>query len=226
MQLLLAWTADADLQGVGDRSVERAATLAAAREGLANCDAAVAVDLADGTPADLLAAVRGGKHCGPETPVVLVGEAGEGAAGFDEVVPEGDSDALAAALAAVERGLDYRAAVDDLYERCRRRAEEPAGAAAGTASSAGGTAAGSDGGGADGDAGDRGGRDAERELAAAAARARREYERVRLASDRTPYAHLLGPEARRDSAAPFRDAFAAGEALSEEHETESDGSEE
>lgn len=135
-------------------SVEHVATLADARVRTATAPVAVVGDLRDGAAAELCGRLRA---AGVDTPLVGLGREGEYVASVDGPADE----RLPAAVRLAPHAVAYRDAVDDLYERCRRRTD-------------------------DGDADADGGN-----VTAARRTATDSLERARRLAGRTPYEYLL-----------------------------------
>lgn len=94
-------------------AVERVATLAAARDHLADADIVVVGDPEDATADDVRGAAPG------DVPLVRLGADDD----FETTVPRPvDSEAVVHAVQLADRVRSYRTAVDDLYRLCRERA--------------------------------------------------------------------------------------------------------
>lgn len=148
-------------------SVEHVTTLAAARVRTATVPVAVVGALRDSDAETLCCRLR---DAGVDTPLIGLGRAG----GYAVTVDGPNDQRLPAAVQLVPHAAAYREAVDDLYERCQRRA---------------------DAGDTDGSATDEGGAGAIDDDEAAVAAARRtateRLDRARQLAGQTPYEHLL-----------------------------------
>lgn len=96
-------------------SVEHVNTLADARVRTATVPVAVVGSLRDATPADLRVALR---TADVDTP--LVGIDGDG--NYAATVDHPDDERLPTAVRLAPHAANYRDAVDDLFDQCRRRA--------------------------------------------------------------------------------------------------------
>lgn len=106
---------EAAQRALADRDVRRVETLANAHEVLGDSTVVVVGDLVEGSPADIRGAARDAG-----VPTVRLDEEDEG------YVATADPDDIGAIRNAVELAecvAEYRAAVDELYERCRAHAE-------------------------------------------------------------------------------------------------------
>lgn len=100
---------------LADRDLRRVDTIAGAREALGDATVVLVGDPADGTPVDARDVAR-------EAGLPVVGLGGD-AGGYDATADPDDAGALRNAVELAERAAEYRAAVDDLFEQSRARAE-------------------------------------------------------------------------------------------------------
>lgn len=102
-------------RALADRDVRRVETLANAHEALGDATVVVVGDLVEGSPADIRSAARDAG-----VPTVRLDEEDEG---YVATADPDDVEAIRNAVDLAECVAEYRAAVDELYDRCRAHAD-------------------------------------------------------------------------------------------------------
>jgi hypothetical protein len=115
--VLVVTTTDGALATFGEWPVRRVDSLTAVRAGCAGATVVVVEGLDDASPQEALIAVR---EEAPGTPVIRVGPGDPET--FDHVVASDNDAALERVVRVAVRTVEYRRAVDDLYEQCLARA--------------------------------------------------------------------------------------------------------